>query len=99
MSNRRVLTREFKVEVVSLVTRQGLSFAETAGQLEIGDWSEPVAEVAGSIGRRKLAGVFGEGLAVGDGRGSSSSARRERSTADGTRDLKKATAFVVKESR
>lgn len=30
MSTRRVFTREFKVEAVSLVTRQGLSFAEAS---------------------------------------------------------------------
>ncbi len=31
-----VVTREFKVEAVSLVTRQGLSFAQAARWLEIG---------------------------------------------------------------
>ena len=36
MSKRRVFTREFKVEAVSLVSRQGLSFAEAARRLEIG---------------------------------------------------------------
>ena len=36
MSKRRVFTREFKVEAVSLVTRQALSFAEASRRLEIG---------------------------------------------------------------
>ncbi|MCX7420857.1 MAG: IS3 family transposase [Planctomycetia bacterium] len=52
MSKRRVFTREFKVEAVALVSRQGLSFAETARRLEIGQsllrkWQEQLA-VAGS---------------------------------------------------
>ena len=33
---RRVLTKEFKVKAVSLLTRQGLSVVETARRLEIG---------------------------------------------------------------
>ena len=49
MSKRRVFTREFKVEAVSLVTRQGLSFAEAARRLEIGQnllrkWRDQLAE-------------------------------------------------------
>ncbi len=36
MLKRRVFTREFKVEAVALVSRQGLSFAEAARRLEIG---------------------------------------------------------------
>jgi transposase len=36
MSKRRVFTRKFKVEAVSLVTRQGLSIAEASRRLEIG---------------------------------------------------------------
>ena len=36
MSKRREFTREFKVEAVSLVSRQGLSVAEAARRLEIG---------------------------------------------------------------
>ena len=36
MSKRRVFTREFKVEAVALMSRQGLSFAEAARWLEIG---------------------------------------------------------------
>ena len=48
MSTRRVFTREFKVEAVSLVTRQGLSFTEVARRLEIGQnllrkWNEQLA--------------------------------------------------------
>ena len=48
MSKRRVFTREFKVEAVSLVTRQGLSFTEVARRLEIGQnllrkWKEQLA--------------------------------------------------------
>ena len=35
MSKRRVFTREFKVEAASLVSRQGLSFAEAARRLEV----------------------------------------------------------------
>ena len=36
MSKRRVFTREFKVEAVALMSRHGLSFAEAARRLEIG---------------------------------------------------------------
>ena len=36
MSKRRVFTREFKVEAVALVSRQGLSVAEVARRLEVG---------------------------------------------------------------
>ena len=36
MSKRRAFTREFKVEAVSLVSRQGLSFAEAARRLDSG---------------------------------------------------------------
>ena len=50
MSRRRVFTREFKVEAVSLVSGQGLSFAEAGRRLEIGQnllrkWrDQPAAE-------------------------------------------------------
>ena len=49
MSKRRVFTREFKVEAVALVSRQGLSFAEAARRLEIGQnllrkWRDQLAE-------------------------------------------------------
>ena len=48
MSKRRVFTREFKFEAVSLVSRQGLSFAEAARRLEVGQnllrkWREQLA--------------------------------------------------------
>ena len=48
MSPRRAFTREFKIEAVSLVTRQGLSVAEAARRLEIGQdllwkWREQLA--------------------------------------------------------
>ena len=36
MSPRRAFARAFKVEAVALVTRQGLSVAEAARRLEIG---------------------------------------------------------------
>lgn len=64
MSQRRAFTREFKVEAVSLVSRQGLSFAEAAG----------------SFGGRGLAGVCGECPADCVGGRGSSSPNRERST-------------------
>ncbi len=49
MSKRRVFTREFKVEALSLVSRQGLSFAEAARRLEVGQnllrkWRDQLAE-------------------------------------------------------
>ncbi|MCX7417953.1 MAG: transposase [Planctomycetia bacterium] len=49
MLKRRVFAREFKVETVSLVSRQGLSFAEAARRLEIGQnllrkWRDQLAE-------------------------------------------------------
>ena len=48
MSTRRAFTREFKVEAVALVPRQGLSVAEAARRLEIGQnllrkWREQLA--------------------------------------------------------
>ncbi|MCX7422738.1 MAG: hypothetical protein NT013_24810 [Planctomycetia bacterium] len=94
MSKRRMFTRE--VEAISLVTRQGLSLAEAARRLEIG---EAAAEVAGAVGDGRLEGDCLEVSAVGVGRGEPSLAGRERSAADGTRDLKKATVFFAKESR
>ncbi len=49
MLKRRVITREFKLAAVTLVSRQGLSFAEAARRLEIGQnllrkWRDQLAE-------------------------------------------------------
>ena len=49
MLKRRVFAREFKVETVSLVSRQGLSFAEATRRFEIGQnllrkWRDQLAE-------------------------------------------------------
>ena len=48
MSKRRVFTREFNVEAVSMVTGQVLSFAEATRRLEVGQnllrkWREQLA--------------------------------------------------------
>ncbi len=97
MSKRRVFTREFKVEAVSLVSRQGLSFAEAARRLEIGQnllrkWQEQLS-AAGS--KAFAAKVQPSALEEEN--------RRLRAEVDRLRMereiLKKATAFFVKESR
>ena len=50
MSKRRAFTREFKVEAVTLVSRQGLSCAEAARRLDLGQnllrkwWGQLAAE-------------------------------------------------------
>ena len=97
MSKRRVFTREFKVEAVSLVSRQGLSFAEAARRLEIGQnllrkWQEQLS-VAGS----KAFASKAQPSALEEEN------RRLRAEVDRLRMereiLKKATAFFVKESR
>ena len=97
MSKRRVFTREFKVEAVALVSRQGLSFAEAARRLEIGQnllrkWQEQLA-VEGS----KAFAVKSQPTALEEEN------RRLRAENDRLRMereiLKKATAFFVKESR
>jgi transposase len=97
MSKRRVFTREFKVEAVSLVSRQGLSFAEASRRLEIGQnllrkWQEELS-AAGS----KAFASKAQPSALEEEN------RRLRAEVDRLRMereiLKKATAFFVKESR
>ena len=97
MSKRRVFTREFTVEAVSLVSQQGLSFAEAARRLEIGQnllrkWNEQLA----AAGSRAFASKA-QPTALDEEN------RRLRAEVDRLRMereiLKKATAFFVKESR
>ena len=97
MLKRRVFTREFKVEAVSLVSRQGLSFAEAARRLEIGQnllrkWRDQLAE-----GGSKAFSAQAQPTALEE------EVRRLRAENDRLRMereiLKKATAFFVKESR
>ena len=97
MSKRRVFTREFKVEAVALVSRQGLSFAEAARRLEIGQnllrkWRDQLAE-----GGSKAFAAKAQPTALEEEN------RRLRAENDRLRMereiLKKATAFFVKESR
>ena len=97
MSKRRVFTREFKVEAVSLVSRQGLSFGEAARRLEIGQnllrkWKEQLsAEGSQAFAAKSQPTALEE------------ENRRLRAENDRLRMereiLKKATAFFVKESR
>ena len=59
MSTRRTFTREFKVEAVALVSRQGLSVAEAGRRLEIGQnllrkWREQLAAEGRGRLRRSL---------------------------------------------
>ena len=97
MSKRRVFTREFKVEAVSLVSRQGLSFAEAARRLEIGQnllrkWQEQLS-AAGSkafASKAQPSALEEENRRL---RAENDRLRVEREI------LKKATAFFVKESR
>jgi transposase len=97
MLKRRVFTREFKVEAVSLVTRQGLSFAEAARRLEIGQnllrkWREQLS-AAGSqafASKSQPTALEEENRRL---RAENDRLRMEREI------LKKATAFFVKESR
>ncbi len=89
MSKRRVFTREFKVEAVVLVPRQGLSFAEAARRLVIGQnllrkWREPLAAKAPPTALEEEVRRL---------RAENDRLRMERDL------LKKATAFFVKESR
>jgi transposase len=97
MSKRRVFTREFKVEAVSLVSRQGLSFAEAGRRLEIGQnllrkWQEQLA----AEGSKAFASKAQPSALEEEN-------RRLRAEVDRLRMereiLKKATAFFVKESR
>ena len=94
---RRVFTREFKVEAVSLVSRQGLSFAEAARRLEIGQnllrkWRDQMAE-GGSQAFAAKARPSALEEVVRRLRAENDRLRMEREI------LKKATAFFVKESR
>ena len=97
MSKRRMFTREFKVEAVSLATRQGLSFAETARRLEIGQnllrkWKEQLAAEGSKAFAAKAQPTALE-EEVRRLRAENDRLRMEREI------LKKATAFFVKESR
>ena len=97
MSKRRVFTREFKVEAVSLVSRQGLSFAEAARRLEIGQnllrkWQEQLS----AAGSKAFAAKSQPSVLEEENRrlrAENDRLRMEREI------LKKATAFFVKESR
>ncbi len=97
MSTRRVFTREFKVEAVSLVSRQGLSFAEAARRLEIGQnllrkWNEQLAAEGSKAfaAKSQPTALEEENRRL---RAENDRLRMEREI------LKKATAFFVKESR
>ena len=97
MSKRRVFTSEFKVEAVSLVSRQGLSIAEASRRLEIGQnllrkWREQL-ESAGSQ-------AFSTAVQPTALEAENSRLRAEVDRLRIEREiLKKATAFFVKESR
>ena len=97
MSKRRVFTREFKVEAVSLVSRQGLSFAEAARRLEIGQnllrkWRDQLAAEGSQAfaAKSQPSALEEENRRL---RAENDRLRMEREI------LKKATAFFVKESR
>ena len=97
MSTRRAFTREFKVEAVALVARQGLSVAEAARRLEIGQnllrkWREQLA----AEGSRAFAAKSQPSALEEENRrlrAENDRLRMEREI------LKKATAFFAKESR
>ena len=97
MSPRRAFTREFKIEAVSLVTRQGLSVAEAARRLEIGQnllrkWREQLA----AEGSRAFAAKSQPSALEEENRrlrAENDRLRMEREI------LKKAAAFFAKESR
>ena len=92
-----MFTREFQVEAVALVSRQGLSFAEAARRLEIGQnllrkWQEQLS-AAGSkafASKAQPSALEEENRRL---RAEVDRLRRQREI------LKKATAFFVKESR
>ena len=97
MSKRRVFTREFKVEAVALVSRQGLSVAEAARRLEIGqnllrNWREQLS-ADGSKAFASKAHPTALEEEVRRLRAENERLRMEREI------LKKATAFFAKESR
>ena len=97
MSPRRAFTREFKVEAVSLVTQQGLSVAEAARRLEIGQnllrkWREQLA----AEGSRAFAAKSQPSVLEEENRrlrAENDRLRMEREI------LKKAATFFAKESR
>ena len=97
MSKRRVFSREFKFEAVALVSRQGLSVAEAARRLEIGqnllrNWREQLSAEGSQVFASKAQPTALE-----------EEVRRLRAENEGLRMereiLKKATAFFAKESR
>lgn len=97
MSKRRVFTKEFKVEAVSLVSRQGLSVAEVARRLEIGQnllrkWRDQMAAEGSQafVGKAQPSALEEEVRRL---RAENDRLRMEREI------LKKATAFFAKESR
>ncbi len=75
MLKRRVFTREFKVEAVSMVSQKGLSVAEASRRF--GGWAEPAAEVAGAVFGGRLEGNCGNVSADGMGGEELSSAGQE----------------------
>ena len=97
MSPRRAFARAFKVEAVALLTRQGLSVAEAARRLEIGQnllrkWREQLA----AEGSRAFAAKSQPSALEEENRrlrAANDRLRREREI------LKKAAAFLAKESR
>ena len=97
MSPRRAFTREFKVEAVALVPRQGLSVAEAARRLEIGQnllrkWREQLA----AEGSRAFAAKSPPSALEEENRrlrAENDRLRMEREI------LKKAATFFAKESR
>ncbi len=97
MSNRRVFTREFRVEAVALVSRQGLSVTEAARRLEIGPnllrkWRQQLeSEGSRAIAAKAQPTALEEELRRL--RGENERLRMEREV------LEKATVFFAKESR
>lgn len=97
MSKRRVFTREFRVEAVALVSRQGLSVTEAARRLEIGPnllrkWRQQL-ESEGSRAFSAKAQPTALEEELRRLRAENERLRMEREI------LKKATVFFAKESR
>ena len=97
MATRRTYTNECKREAVEMVTREGLSVAEAARRLGIG---QPLL-----AGWRKRHQQQGEAAFPPPGSGSSLEAEIKRLRAENTRlqmerdILKKATAFFAKDAK
>lgn len=98
MSARRTYTNEYKRQAVELVTREGLSVAEAARRLGIG---QPLL-----AGWRKRFDSLGEGAFPANGSAKSAlEEENQRLRAENARllmerdILKKATAFFAKESK